>query len=255
MIDDRQIFTFVLILTRVSAFIAFFPLFGQRQLPTLVKAGLALSLTFFWFGTMPESLFVDAKMNIVNAVLFLGKETGVGFLMAVLMGFIFVPAKIAGAYVGQEIGLSLASVTSPGTADASTLVTTLFETFAILLFFGLNLHHLMVTFIHYSLMEVGANISLIDLPYELLVNITGNLTEQGNLIVGPIGLCLFVLTVGLALLNKAAPTLNLFSVGMTIRSGLGIFCLIIFFPMVIKSMTMYFEIHGKNLELFLAYFK
>jgi flagellar biosynthetic protein FliR len=255
MIDDQQIFTFVLILARVSSFIAFFPLFAQRQLPKLVKAGLSMALTLFWFGTMPPELLVDADMNVLNSFLYLGKEIGLGFLLAVMVGFIFVPARVAGAYIGQEIGLSLASVASPGSADSSTLVTTLFETFAILLFFGLNLHHFMITFLHHSLIHVGANISLTDLPTELLIQIAGSLTEQGNLIVGPAGICLFVLTIGLALLNKAAPTLNLFSVGMTLRSGIGILCLIAFLPVIIKSMEMYFRLHQSQLEKFLIFYQ
>ena len=254
MIDDRQLFTFVLILARVSSFIAFFPLFAQKQLPNSVKAGLALSLTLFWFGTLPEELFVDANMNIVNSVLYLGKEIGIGFVLAVVMGFLFIPAKIAGSYIGQEVGLSLASVTSPGTADSSTLLTTLFEAFAVLLFLGLDMHHFMVTFLHYSLVEVGAQISLTNLPTELLIQMTTALTEQGNLIVGPVGICLFIVTIGLALLNKAAPALNLFSVGMTLRSGIGLFCLIIFLPVIIKSMEVYFRIHQIELEKFMLFY-
>ena len=38
---DEQLFSFVLILARISAFVGFFPLFSQRQLPVLVKAGMA----------------------------------------------------------------------------------------------------------------------------------------------------------------------------------------------------------------------
>ena len=254
MIDNQQLITFVLILARVSAFIAFFPLFAQKQLPRLTKTGLALALTLFWFGTLPQEQFVSVQMNAVHSLLYLAKEIGVGFLLALLMGFIFVPAKIAGAYVGQEIGLSLASVTSPGSADSSTVMTTLFEMFAILLFFGLNIDHFMVAFLHHSLTHIGADVSLTDLPTELLIQTTGSLTEQGNLIVGPVGICLFVLTVGLALLNKAAPTLNLFSVGMSLRAGIGFICLIAFFPVIIKSMTMYLELHQRQLEDFLLFF-
>ena len=254
MIDNQQLITFVLILARVTAFVGFFPLFSQRQVPRLVKTGLALSLTLFWFGTLPQDQFVDVQMNIVNSVLYLGKEVGIGFLLALLLGFMFVPAKIAGAYVGQEIGLSLASVTSPGSADSSTLITTFLESIAILLFFGMNLHHFMVVFVHHSLIHIGAKVSLTDLPTELLIQFAGSLTEQGNLVVGPVGICLFILTIGLALLNKAAPSLNLFSVGMTIRGAIGFICLIVFFPVIIKSMTMYFQLHQQQLENFLVFF-
>ena len=252
---EHQIFTFVLILARVSSFIAFFPLFGQKQLPTLVKSGMAMGLTVFWYGSLPPEMFVTEQIEIVTSMLLIGKEIGIGFLLAVLLGFMFVPAKIAGAYVGQEVGLSLASVSSPGSTDSSTLVTTIFETLAVLLFFGLNMHHFLIVFLHVSLTELAGKIDLFDLPTELLVQSTSALTEYGSLIVGPVGIVMFVLTVGLALLNKAAPTLNLFSVGMGIRSGLGILCMFIFMPIILKSMEMYFLRYQSDLELMAVYFE
>ena len=255
MTTEHQIFTFVLILARVSSFIAFFPLFGQKQLPTLVKSGLAVGLTIFWYGSLSPEMFVTAQVNVVTSVLFLCKEIGIGFLIAVVLGFMFVPAKIAGAYVGQEVGLSLASVSSPGSMDSSTLVTTIFETLAVLLFFGLNMHHFLIVFLHVSLTELAGKIDLFDLPTEMFVNSTNALSEYGMLIVGPIGIVMFVLTVGLALLNKAAPTLNLFSVGMGLRSGLGIFCMFIFMPVIIKSMEMYFLRYQSELEMMAVYFE
>lgn len=252
---EQQIFTFILILTRVSAFIAFFPLFAQRQLPTIVKAGLATGLTVFWYGSLPPEFYFAGPIDIVTTVLLIGKETGIGFLLAVVLGFMFVPAKIAGAYVGQEVGLSLAAVTSPGSSDSSTLVTTIFETFAVLLFFGLNLHHFVIVFLHVSMTELAGKINLFDLPTELLVFATNALSEFGGLIVGPVGIVMFVLTVGLALLNKAAPTLNLFSVGMSLRSGLGIFCMIIFMPIIMKSIEVYFMRYQSQLEDMFIYFE
>jgi flagellar biosynthetic protein FliR len=221
----------------------------------MVKAGLAMSLTLFWFGILPADAFAVEQINIVTSVLLIAKEGAIGFLLAVVLGFIFVPAKIAGAYVGQEIGLSLASVSSPGSTDSSTLVTTVFETLAVLLVFGLNLHHFIISVVHFSLIELAGKIKLTELPTELLTQTTGALSEYGTLIVGPIGICLFILTIGLALLNKAAPTLNLFSVGMTMRSGFGLLCLVLFMPVILKSIEMYFSIHQFSVESILGYFE
>ena len=252
---EQQVFTFVLILARVSAFIAFLPLFARRQLPVLVKSGLATALTVFWFGSLPPEAFVTDSINVLTSTFLMAKEIGIGFLLAVVLGFMFVPAKIAGAYVGQEIGLSLASVASPGSTDSSTLVTTVFETLSVLLFFSLNLHHFIIVFLHVSLINLAGKINLFDLPTALLVQATGSLSEYGCLIVGPIGICMFILTIGLALLNKAAPTLNLFSVGLALRSWLGILCMLVFMPIILKLMEMFFVRYQFVLEKFVMYFQ
>lgn len=252
---EQQIFTFILILARVSSFVAFLPLFARKQLPRLVKAGLAMALSIFWFGSLPPDAYQTVEINAITSLLYIAKEIGIGFVLSVLVGFLFVPARIAGAYVGQEVGLSLAAVSSPGSLDSSTLVTTIFETFAILLFFGLNLHHFVITFLHISLIELHGKISLTDLPTELVVQITSSLTELGSMIAGPVGICLFILTIGLALLNRAAPTLNLFSVGMSLRGGIGIVCLVLFFPIILNSIHLYFQLHQDKLEKFIYYFE
>ena len=252
---EQQVFSFILILTRVAAFVAFLPLFGRNQLPAMVKAGMAMALTLFWFGSLPADSFFTGDVNVVTAVLGIARETGIGFLLSIVIGFMLVPAKIAGAYVGQEMGLSLASVTSPSGSDSSTLVTTVFDTLAVLLFFGLNLHHFLIIFLHVSLNQLSGKIDLTNLPTELLVHLTHGLSEFGCLLVGPIGICLFVLTIALALLNKAAPTLNLFSVGMPLRAGLGLLLMFIFMPVIMKSMEMYFIRYQSELETFAVYFQ
>ena len=82
-----------------------------------------------------------------------------------------------------------------------------------------------------------------------------SLTTHGSMIAAPIGVSLFILTIAISLLNKAAPTLNLFSVGMTLRSGIGILCLIVFFPIIVKSMEAHFRTYLFQLEQFFVYFQ
>ncbi|MEL7497699.1 MAG: flagellar biosynthetic protein FliR [Planctomycetota bacterium] len=252
--DAQQLVSFIMILARVSAFIAFLPLFAQKQLPNLVKSGLAVGLTLFWFSTVPDDQLYRGSPEIVGSLLAIAKEIGIGFVLATLFGWLLVPARIAGAYVGQEMGLSLASVSSPGTADSSTLLTTIFETFAVLLFFALDLHHVMILLLHHSMLQMGSDVSLLEMPTELVVNVANSVTKHGVVIAGSVGLVLLMLTVALALLNRAAPSLNLFSVGTAMRAGLGVVCLLLFFPVILDAIAANFESHLFELESFLTSF-
>ena len=80
------------------------------------------------------------------------------------------------------------------------------------------------------------------------------LPEYGLQILAPLGIVMFLLTVALAFLNKAAPTLNLFSVGMSLRSGLGLFCLFLFMPAIVQAIDMYFRRVLVQLEQMMGYF-
>ena len=244
MITEVQVVAFVLVLARVTAFIAFFPLFAKRQLPNTVKVGLAGGLTFFWYGMVEAQLSQDpgaaaANMNVVSSFLLLTKEVTIGVVLSIALGLFFLPAKIAGSYVGQELGLSLASISDPGSQDSSTLISRVFEAFSILIFFSINMHHFLILVIHFSFDQMLGKIDILRLPTEDLVSLLNRVSDYGFLIVGPVAILFMLITIGLAYLNKAAPTLNLFSVGMSIRSGFGIFCLLIFCPVIFGAIQSY----------------
>ncbi|MEO1524845.1 MAG: flagellar biosynthetic protein FliR [Planctomycetota bacterium] len=240
MITQGQLIVFMLVLTRVSVFVAVFPLFSRRQLPTLVKVGLSAALTVFWFSEVETQTAESLHgANTWTAILLLAKEIVAGIVLGTAMATFFYPAKVAGAYVGQELGLSLASISDPGSQDSSTLVTRLFETFAILLFFSINLHHFLILALHYSFEQLNAGLSVTELPTESLVTLLTRVCDYGLLITAPLMILLMLVSLILAFLNRAAPSLNLFSVGMSIRSGLGIFCLFLFSPVIFGAMETY----------------
>ena len=240
MITQGQLIVFLLVLTRVSVFVAVFPLFSKRQLPSLVKVGLSAALTVFWYSEI-ESHHAEriADANSWNAILLIGKEMAAGIILGMAMGTFFYPAKIAGAYVGQELGLSLASISDPGSQDSSTLVTRLFETFTILLFFSINLHHFLILALHYSFEHLAAGVSITELPTESLVTLFTSVCDYGLLVAAPLMIVFMLVSLILAFLNRAAPSLNLFSVGMSIRAGLGVFCLFLFAPVIFGAMESY----------------
>lgn len=242
MIDGEKLFLFVLILARVSAFIALFPLFSRRQLPNLVKVGLAGALTVFWFYEVDGSKFQLADANAMGGLVGLAmavKELAIGALLGMVMGLLFWPAKVAGAYVGQELGLSLASISDPGSQDSSTLVTRIFDMFSLLIFFGLNLHHLIILILHASFDQLMTKVGMMTLPTELLVHMYSSVDDYGLSIAGPLLIVFLMISLLLALLNRAAPSLNLFSVGMSIRAGVGVLFLCVFSPAIFSAMRMY----------------
>lgn len=258
MITDLHLVLFVMVLARVSAFVAFFPLFAKRQLPTLVKVGLAGSLSFFWFGTLEASSGLDAQavldFGIFSSVLLIAKEILIGVVLSIALGAFFIPAKIAGSYVGQELGLSLASINDPASQDSSTLLSRIFEMFSVLMFFGLNLHHFIILVIHYSFDALTGKMDSLRLPMEELATMLNRTNDYGFLIIAPAVILFMLITLGISFLTKAAPSLNLFSIGMPVRIGLGLFGLMIFMPIIFGAMQNYLYRVQEDIEQILLQF-
>jgi flagellar biosynthetic protein FliR len=175
-------------------------------------------------------------------------------VLSIALGLFFLPAKIAGSYVGQELGLSLAAISDPGSQDSSTLISRVFEGFAILIFFGINLHHFLILVIHNSFDQLLGKIDVLRLPTEQIIQLIARVNDYGFMIIGPVAILFMLITLGLAYLNKAAPTLNLFSVGMSIRSGFGIFCLLVFCPVIFGAIQLYFYRMQSEIEQILVSF-
>lgn len=242
-IDQAAVLTLLVILVRVAAVISFFPIFARRQIPQTVKVALAFALSIFWFSTLGNKIAADLRpstdWDVLYCTLLLVREVSIGLLIAMTLGLVLIPARIAGAYVGQEFGFSLGTMADPSSPDSSATVTQLFETLALLLFFVLNLHHVVIILIHGSFDQLGGKIDLLNMPTENLVAWIQQLNHYGLLIVAPVAIFLFALNLLLVFLNKAAPSLNLFSVGMTIRGALGLACLLVMFPVVVKAIEYY----------------
>ncbi|MFK7737121.1 MAG: flagellar biosynthetic protein FliR [Pirellulaceae bacterium] len=244
MIDNQQLVLFMMILARVASFVATFPLFSRRQLPQMVKVGLSVALSIFWFGEIEAQFTGVARdlsgLNTWMSILLIVKECTIGIALGTILGSLFWPAKIAGSYVGQELGLSLASISDPGSQDSSTLLTRIFESLAILVFFAINMHHFLVLALHESFSWFYTQVGVLDFPTEQIVSMFNDSSDYGLLICAPLLIVSMLVTTALAFLNKAAPSLNLFSVGMPLRAGLGIFLLVLFSPVLFTAIEAYF---------------
>ena len=229
------IFTLFMALARIATFIAVFPLFSGRNLPHTVKIGLALVLAGSWFliglpsvgvAPAPDSEWGSVTVWIMAAT----RETLIGGAMAYAMGLFLLPMQVAGAFIGQEMGLNMASQADPTGQGSSTVVNQVFFTLGMLLFFAFDLHHSVLQVLHYSFFTrpIGA---AFELPSTAMV--VGGLADAhsaGLLLSAPVIAALFIGLVTLLITARAAPQLNMFTIGFPMRVAIGLVAVLVFFP-------------------------
>lgn len=229
-----------LILARVAAFVAVLPILGGPQTPNMVKVGLTMALTVMWSVTLfgqpvPSPSPVDT-IATVHWVLALGREAALGAVFGFFFSLFLLPATIAGEYLTQELGLSFASMVSAvGTGTASTPAMIL-EMLASLLFLGLDLHHVFLAVLDatFQRFPIGQGYAL---PMCDPIGAATSAEEWGVLLGIPVALCLFVTTVALAFLNRAAPQLNLQTVGFPLKLIVGLGALLVMLPYMIAGLV------------------
>lgn len=209
-----------LLLARVGAFAAVAPPFAGRT-PRTVRAGLAVVLTAFYAGTVapawtPEFAAAAADLHPALYAVALAREALLGAAMGFAFGLFLLPARVAGEFVTAQVGLNVSPQAGPTGADSAGALTNLFETAAALLFLLGDLHHVALLALHgtFGAFPLGG----VALPrHGPMVDGLGVAYETGLLLAGPLALCLFLLAVTLAVMARAAPQLNVYSIGFTLQ--------------------------------------
>lgn len=207
-----------LVLARVGAFVAVAPPFAGRT-PRMIRIGLALALTSFYLGAVGpawERNRAEGGIDSFIYMLALIREALLGTAMGFAFGLFFLPARIAGEFITVQVGLNVSPIQSATGTDTAGPITTLYETLTAIIFLSVDGHHLLLAGLHgsFSTFPLGGTL----LPeFRPMLDGLASAYEAGLLLGGPLALCLFLLAVSLALMARAAPQLNIYSVGFTLQ--------------------------------------
>ncbi|QEL13319.1 flagellar biosynthetic protein FliR [Limnoglobus roseus] len=229
-----------LLLARVGTFVAVMPPFAART-PRTVRAAFAIALTAFYLAAAPPTWDGDfaktaGDVDPLRYALALVREALIGASMGFVFALFLLPARIAGEFVTQQIGLNASQAQSPSGAEGGGPFTIIFETTAGLLFLGVDGHHLAITALHASfakfplggpgLPEFGPHLAALSTAY-----------EAGMLLAGPLALCLFLLSVCLAIMTRVAPQLNVYSIGFTIQTIVALLGVLFLLPEIVRGLA------------------
>lgn len=218
--------SFSLLVVRIGAFVNTLPILSGNNVPRLVRAGLVMALTMLWFDFTPTAnhdwLTASSEIAWLPFAAAAGRELLLGVVMGYAFGLFLVPARVAGEFLVQQMGLSLGSIADPTAGNPTGPLTQLFEMLGILLFLGMDGHHVFLAVLHKTMLRWPVGGALPAPPtVELLAGAVAA-EEWGLQLVAPLGLCLFLSTVVLALMARAAPQMNVFSFGFAFQITVGL---------------------------------
>lgn len=238
---DHLIEATLLLFVRVSSFVAFLPLFGMKRVPRTVKIGLAVTLTFVWAGAyVPQAALIFASQTKSNWVLYawlISREATLGASIGWLLGMIFIPMRIAGSYIAQEMGLTIATLTS-ATGDASSnVLSEILDALTVLVFLAMNGHHLFFLGIHKSFEQFPLGNIWKSSHHEFILTSIAQTPAMGVHLAAPVAMLLMASTVALLFIMRQTPQFNLFNFGMPVRLLAGLGALVLFVPDLLFQFT------------------
>ena len=239
---ETVLLSFSLILARTGAFVAVLPLLGTVSTPRTVKVGLSVALAVLYFvllggSAAPEILTKDGPVSWLAFALVLMREALLGAFLGFAMSLVLLPVQIAGEYLGEEMGLAMAAQVDPTAGNPSVVITQIFQMLAGVLFFGLDGHHLFLAALHSTFLRIPLGGWSGTSAIGPMTAGLSSAQEWGLLLAAPIGAVLFLTTIVLAFMTRAAPQMNVFSLGFAVRIGLGLGGVFVLMPDFVNGLV------------------
>lgn len=237
-----------LVLTRVAAWSAAVPLLAGRT-PRLVRVGLVGVLAIFYLGGHPppwdERWAMQAEhISALAYALALLREAVIGAALGLLFGLWLLPARVAGEFLAFQVGLNVSPLPGPAGEEAAGTLTAWLEVLAAVVFLSLDGHHVLLAVLHASwgVLPLGGT------PWPAVAPMLQGLAsayEVGLLLAAPLAACLMLLAATLAVTARAAPQLNVYSVGFALQVLVVLLAGFVLLPELAGAMQAYWQRFGE----------
>ncbi|HHT48642.1 MAG TPA: flagellar type III secretion system protein FliR [Firmicutes bacterium] len=240
---EMKITLFMLVFFRNIGLLVTAPLFQSRNLPRMVRVSIALFLSFI-FTPLLEPLSTQPT-NFAFLAFGLLQELALGLLMGYILYLTFAGLQLAGQLVERPMGFSMVNVLDPQTGSQMPIIGQLYFIIALWLFILVKGDHSLLTVLNHSfrLLPVGEEIVFAKgLPY--LLRAFADLFWLALQVALPIFGVLFLADIGLGVLAKLVPQINVFFLGFPLKVCIGLFLLILSLPVFIRWLALNYSANG-----------
>jgi flagellar biosynthetic protein FliR len=222
--------TFLFVLLRASLFVSLVPLFSNQSFPRIFKIGFAIAIAVI----LTPVVHIDTKGIPISYLVF--REIILGIAMGSMVRILFLSIEMAGQFMSNSLGLSIATVFNPEFGQ-TTEIARFYTLMATMILFSTEAHHeLIYIFVRsYEAVPLGA----IDL--RALISI---ILDQGSRlfilaikIAAPIMVGMVMTSLLLGFIYKAAPQLNIFFISFPVYIFVGFLIMIISLPAFINTLN------------------
>ena len=208
-----------LAVTRVTGFVMVSP-FPGKNVPTQSKIGLILLFAFLARAANPiTAAHLTLDFSLIAIV---PTELAIGFLIGFIVRISFASAEILASSFSQATGLTMGAVFDPALGSEDPIPARVVTMFGMLLFVAVGAHRVAIAYTleSFRALPVGSAVR-ISAAAPSIVDFLEQVTEAGVRIALPVMAVALVVQVTLALIARASPSLQIFSIGMGVTVAAG----------------------------------
>jgi flagellar biosynthetic protein FliR len=225
---------FTLLLFRVSGLFITSPIFGRNIILSHVKIALCAALTYLFFTAAPPAAAIEYR-TLIGYFLLAAKELLLGIALAFVTNIFFSLVFVSGHMIDMQIGLGMANVYDPQNASQIPMLGNLLNIILLVVFIGVDGHMRLVEIVYLTLarlpvgsLSVSPGLGAAALEVFIRGFTLGVMTAMPLIASG------IILELAFGVLVRTVPQVNVFVVGVPVKTLVGFLILMMSVPVFIN---------------------
>jgi flagellar biosynthetic protein FliR len=232
---------FLLTFARVGSMAMVLPGIGEMNLPATVRLAMALVLAAILMPLHRNAYAVDLKALgpvLVVAV----EEIAIGLVLGLTARLAISALQVAGFVVAQQLGLGFVTAVDPTQNQQSLLLANFLTVLGVALVFATDLHHLAIVAINdsYAIFKPG-EMPLTGDVAQHITTVIATAFRIGIQLSAPFLVFGLLFNLGLGILSRLMPQMQVFFIGMPLSILLGFGLLILVIGVMMTTFGGYLE--------------
>lgn len=238
-LNEIQILIFGLILLRMTAFVVSSAIFSSPVVNVAVKILFSVVLTLCVYKSVATNEVVSRVSTLEDQlILICARELFLGLALGFFTRIFFFALSMGGEIVSISMGLSQGQVFNPMMGSMGNAIEQFYVAIGTLIFLTLNGHHMLLQGIvkSFSIAQLATNQINVESFAEIVMK-AQEFFILGIRISAPILISMMIVQVGIALLSRAVPQINVMVTSASVTTMLGFLILFISLPLLVMQMT------------------
>jgi flagellar biosynthetic protein FliR len=233
---------FILVVARVGTMLMLLPGLGELNVPVRMRLGVGLLLAAVLLPLHQSAYLIDLK-SFGPLMAMLGEELFIGAVLGLSVRLIMSSLQVAGSVIAQQMGLGFVTAVDPTLGQQGVVVGNFLAMMAVTLIFATDLHHLVIAALNdsYTLFSPG-EVPLLGDVAALTTRTVARGFRIGIQLSAPFLVFGLLFNLGLGVLSRLMPQMQVFFVGLPLSIMLGL----LIFLMVLGAMMTVFLAEVEN---------
>jgi flagellar biosynthetic protein FliR len=230
---------FLLVFARIGTMVMLLPGLGEMSVPARIRLGIALVLSLILLPLHQAAYTIDLK-EYGPVLVMLAGELLVGAVLGLTARLAISALEVAGSVIAQQLGLGFVTAVDPTQGQQNVIVGNFLMVLGVTMIFATDMHYLVIGALNdsYRLFEPGVPLLTGDIA-QLVTRTVAGAFSIGIQLSAPFLVFGLLFNLGLGILSRLMPQMQVFFIGMPLSILTGFLILFVVIGAMMGTFTDY----------------